>query len=66
MFILGIKRREFKDQDPANLKAAELVGRLHDSLKAVGYIGGCESFTKQQIYRAMETNINVTETSGIV
>lgn len=38
-FILGVKRREFKDQDPVNIEAAELVGRLHDTLKAVGYLG---------------------------
>ena len=36
-FILGVQRRRFRDQDPANLKAAELVGRLHDALGAAGY-----------------------------
>ena len=38
-FILGIQRRTFRDQDPANIKAAELVGRLHDKLEASGYRG---------------------------
>ncbi len=38
-FILGIQRRTFRDQDPANTEAAELVGRLHDALEAAGYIG---------------------------
>ena len=38
-FILGVQRRAFRDQDPANIKAAELVGRLHDQLDAVGYRG---------------------------
>ena len=38
-FILGVQRRTFRDQDPANVKAAELVGRLHDSLEEVGYTG---------------------------
>ena len=38
-FILGVQRRAFRDQDPANVKAAELVGRLHDRLDAVGYRG---------------------------
>jgi len=28
-FILGVQRRTFRDQDPANIEAAELVGRLH-------------------------------------
>ncbi len=38
-FILGVQRRTFRDQDPANIKAAELVGRLHDALAATGYQG---------------------------
>ena len=38
-FILGVQRRTFRDQDPANIKAAELVGRLHDMLHEVGYRG---------------------------
>ena len=44
-FIVGVQRRAFRDQDPANVKAAELVGRLHDVLEAVGYRGhDLESF----------------------
>ena len=38
-FILGVQRRTFRDQDPANLAAAELVGRLHDALRAANYRG---------------------------
>ena len=38
-FILGVQRRTFRDQDPANIKAAEVVGRLHDALDAAGYRG---------------------------
>ena len=38
-FILGVERKTFRDQDPANIKAAELVGRLHDALKEAGYQG---------------------------
>ena len=36
-FILGVQKRTFRDQDPANIKAAELVGRLHDALHAAQY-----------------------------
>ena len=36
-FILGVASRTFRDQDPANIEAAELVGRLHDSLRDSGY-----------------------------
>ncbi len=38
-FILGVQRRAFRDQDPANIEAAELVGRLHDALRETGYAG---------------------------
>lgn len=38
-FVLGVEKRVFKDQDPVNIIAAELMGKLHDALKASGYDG---------------------------
>lgn len=38
-FIVGVEKRVFKDQDPVNIVAAELMGKLHDALKASGYDG---------------------------
>src|SRR5690606_35753571 len=38
-FIVGVEKRVFKDQDPVNIIAAELMGKLHDALKASGYDG---------------------------
>ncbi len=38
-FILGIEKRSFRDQDPVNIQASELMGRLHDALYASGYRG---------------------------
>ena len=38
-WILGRQTARFKDQDPVNIKAAELVGHLHDLLKASRYDG---------------------------
>ncbi|OGU31368.1 MAG: methylase [Ignavibacteria bacterium GWA2_35_9] len=38
-FIAGYQKHTFKEQDPVNIKAAELMGKLHDKLKAVGYEG---------------------------
>ncbi len=38
-FILGRQVARFKDQDPVNIKAAELVGLLHDLLEKSGYTG---------------------------
>ncbi len=37
-FILGV-HRVFRDQDPANIRASELVGKLHDMLDESGYKG---------------------------
>jgi hypothetical protein len=33
------KRTIYKEQDPVNIHAAELMGKLHDKLKAIGYTG---------------------------
>ena len=38
-FIAGYEKRTYKEQDPVNIEAAELMGRLHDKLKAIGYDG---------------------------
>jgi hypothetical protein len=38
-FILGVQKRTFRDQDPVNIAAAELVGKLHDALEESGYTG---------------------------
>jgi len=37
--IAGYQKRTFKEQDPVNIKAAELMGKLHDQLKKNGYEG---------------------------
>ena len=38
-FIMGVQKRTFRDQDPVNIEACDLMGRLHDALKASGYDG---------------------------
>lgn len=38
-FIAGYAKREVRAEDPANLKAAELMGKLHDRLAESGYGG---------------------------
>jgi hypothetical protein len=38
-FIAGYQKRTFKEEDPVNIKAAELMGKLHDQLEAFGYEG---------------------------
>lgn len=38
-FIAGYQKRSFKDEDPVNIKAAELMGKFHDQLEESGYKG---------------------------
>ena len=38
-FIAGYQKHTYKEQDPVNIKAAELMGKLHDRLKDIGYDG---------------------------
>ncbi|MGP8156456.1 MAG: class I SAM-dependent DNA methyltransferase [Candidatus Acidiferrales bacterium] len=38
-FIPGYKQHKFEEQDPINIKAVEIMGRLHDALEAGGYSG---------------------------
>ncbi len=38
-FIAGYQKRTYKEQDPVNIEAAVLMGRLHDKLKSIGYEG---------------------------
>ncbi len=38
-FIAGYQKKIYKEQDPVNIKAAELMGKFHDRLKEIGYDG---------------------------
>jgi len=38
-FIAGYQKRSFKEEGPVNIKAAELMGKLHDKLEEDGYEG---------------------------
>jgi hypothetical protein len=38
-FIPGYKQHKFEEQDPINIEAVEILGRLHDTLEAGGYSG---------------------------
>jgi type I restriction-modification system DNA methylase subunit len=38
-YLLGYQKKFYKEQDPANIKAAELMGKLHDRLNEIGYTG---------------------------
>lgn len=38
-FIAGYQKRVYKEQDPVNIDAALLMGKLHDKLREIGYEG---------------------------
>ncbi len=38
-YLIGYQKKIYKEQDPANIKAAELMGKLHDRLEEIGYNG---------------------------
>ena len=38
-FIPGYQQHKFAEQDPINIKAVEIMGRLHDALEGGGYSG---------------------------
>ncbi len=38
-YLLGYQKKVYKEQDPANIKAAELMGKLHDRIEEIGYDG---------------------------
>ena len=38
-FIAGYQIHKIEEQDPVNIQAAELMGKLHDQLRDIGYTG---------------------------
>lgn len=38
-FMAGYEQREYQEEDPVNVQAAELLGKLHDCMKETGYEG---------------------------
>ncbi len=38
-FIAGYQKKVYKEEDPVNIEAAYLMGKLHDALKEAGYTG---------------------------
>ncbi|MBP2534860.1 class I SAM-dependent DNA methyltransferase [Agrobacterium tumefaciens] len=65
-FILGVQKRSFKDQDPVNIKASELVGKLHDALEDSGYIGhDLEQFLVRIVFCLFADDTGIFEPRGI-
>ena len=65
-FIIGVQRRTFRDQDPVNIKASELIARLHDALGASGYIGhDLELFLVRTVFCLFADDTGIFESRDI-
>ncbi len=65
-FIMGVQRKTFRDQDPVNIAAAELVGKLHDALCSVGYRGeNLERFLVRIVFCLFADDTGIFETRDI-
>ncbi len=65
-FIMGVQRKTFRDQDPVNIAAAELVGKLHDALNIVGYQGqDLERFLVRIVFCLFADDTGIFDTRDI-
>jgi len=65
-FITGVQKKTFKDQDPVNIKASELVGKLHDALEDSGYVGhDLERFLVRIVFCLFADDTGIFEPRGI-
>ena len=65
-FIIGVQKRSFQDQDPVNIDASELMGRVHDALEESGYRGhGLEQFLVRLLFCLFADDTGIFEPRGI-
>jgi len=65
-FVLGVQKRKFRDQDPVNIEASELMGKLHDKLKDTGYEGNdLERFLVRVLFCLFADSTGIFEPPGI-
>ncbi len=66
-FISGREQRVFKDQDPVNVKASELMGTIHDELEASGYKGhDLERFLVRLVFMLFADDTGIFEPRDIL
>lgn len=65
-FIMGVQKVAFKDQDPVNIRAAELVGALHDQLEKAGFTGSdLEKFLVRIVFCLFADDTGVFQTRNL-
>ena len=66
-FIFGGVTREFRQEDKVNIKASELMGELHDALKASGYGGHeLERFLVRLVFCLFADDTGIFTPKGIL
>jgi len=61
-FIPEHRTMDYEQEDPVNIKAAELMGKLHDALKENGYFGhDLEIFLVRLVFCLFSDNTNIFE-----
>jgi hypothetical protein len=64
-FIPGYKQHTYKEEDPINIEAAEILGKLHDALEAGGYTGhNLERFLVRILFCLFADRAGIFETSS--
>lgn len=65
-FITGVQKKTFKDQDPVNITASELVGALHDALEESGYVGhDLERFLVRIVFCLFADDTGIFQPRGV-
>lgn len=65
-FIKGVQKRTFREQTPANVKAADLVGKLHDALDKSGYRGhNLEQFLVRIVFCLFADDTGIFDTQDM-
>ena len=66
-FISGREQRTFKDQDPVNIQASELMGTIHDELEASGYKGhDLERFLVRLVFMLFADDTGIFEPRDVL
>lgn len=64
--MLGVQRRSFRDQDPVNIEASELVGALYDMLAEAAPAGAdLERFLVRLVFCLFADNTGIFEPRGL-
>ncbi len=65
-FIAGYQKRTYKEQDPVNIEAAALMGKLHDKLKVIGYEGHpLELYLVRLLFCLFADDTNIYDERGL-